>query len=171
MFSSLWHIWKERGFSYIPDESFPIWPLLPCVVWCTLRLRLLCCRLETGPFCINPHGTTNQDCWWELPSAKIWEVIRPFIAHYWRKNNLWLWQYGLLKVFFSFFFFSLSLSWRMYLWPIFLCDLCSLCDAQPPRWPLHLLFQLPGGNFQMCSFILQSTLLSSYVTCIMPWLS
>ena len=104
MFSSLWHIWKERGFSYIPDESFPIRPLFPCVVWCTLRLRLLCCRLETGPFCINPHGTTNQDCWWELPSAKIWEVIRPFIAHYWRKNNLWLWQYGLLKVFFSFFF-------------------------------------------------------------------
>ena len=82
----------------------PCFPVLSGLT-CTLKLKLLCCRLNMGPFCIIPHGSTNQDCWWELPSTKIWEVIGPFMAHYWRKNNSWLWQSGFLKVFFSFLFF------------------------------------------------------------------
>ena len=130
----------------------PCFPVLSGLT-CTLKLKLLCCRLNMGPFCIIPHGSTNQDCWWELPTTKIWEVIGPFMAHYWRKNNSWLWQSGFLKVFFLFFFFFLAFSElenvslaNILIWSLLFvwCSASTLISASPV---LAAWRKLPGVFF------------------------
>lgn len=82
-------MWKERELSYVPDESFPVWPLLAWLAGLTVHTAGSGCfalSWTLAPFA--SLAPLKQDCWWEPPSIKILGGIRGFICTLLNKEQL-----------------------------------------------------------------------------------